>query len=176
MICETHRHRRSIRLPEYDYSQPGVYFITICTFRKQVLFGEILNVEMQLNEFGRIVLQVWNALPSRYEIIELGPFVIMPNHIHGIINIHEVGAIHELPLPLTNDRVDRRKMVLPLAIGYFKMNAAKSINLLRQTPGQPVWQRNFYEHIIRNEDDLLQVSEYIAANPASWESDNFSSL
>ena len=173
---DTAHRRRSIRLPEYDYSQSGAYFITIVAHGKQMLFGEVVMGEMHLNQYGKIIEDVWNALPSRYPEIELGPFVIMPNHIHGIIEIHEVGAIHELPLPSTNEWKQRRKMRIPLVVGYLKMNSAKSINLLRQTPGQPVWQRNYYEHIIRDEQDLQMISDYILANPASWESDKYRQL
>ena len=169
---EENPHRHSIRLPEYDYSQPGAYFITIAAHKKQHLFGEVMNDEMHLNEFGRILQQVWGTLPSRYPEINLGPFVIMPNHFHGIIEIHGVGAIHELPLPVPHDPWERRKMTIPLVVGYFKMNTAKSINLARQTPAQPVWQRNYYEHIIRNEDEYLQISEYILANPVMWAVDS----
>ena len=85
-------HRHSIRLPEYDYSLPGAYFITIAAHKKQHLFGEVMNGEMRLNEFGGILQHVWGTLPSRFPEINLGPFVIMPNPIHEIIEIHGVCA------------------------------------------------------------------------------------
>jgi hypothetical protein len=92
-------HRRSIRMPGYDYSQPGAYFVTLVTHGRECLFGEIENSEMHLNDAGRIVWDIWNSLPARYPQIALGAAVVMPNHFHGIVTI-EVGAIHELPLPL----------------------------------------------------------------------------
>jgi hypothetical protein len=163
--------RRSIRLPEYDYSLPGAYFITICTHGQKSLFGEIVDGVMNLNQFGDIVDQVMNTLQIRYPNLEVSPYVIMPNHVHLILNVNDVGAIHELPLPNPITMVERRKMTLPIVVGYFKMNTAKSINLFRHTPGQPVWQRNFYEHIIRNEQDMQMISEYIIANPAARSTD-----
>ena len=156
-------HRRSIRLKEYDYSQPGAYFITICTKDRGCALGEISNGNMYLNNAGQIVQSVWGKLPNRFEGTGLDAFVIMPNHIHGIIT---VGAIHELPL-----HPHRRKMLIPKVIGYFKMNTAKQINQLRDTTGTPLWQRNYYEHIIRNEEALAEIRQYITNNPVRWEND-----
>ncbi len=97
----------------------------------------------------------------------------MPNHFHAIIDI--VGAIHELPLSnemsRTSDRSRRRRMLLPLVIGYFKMTTAKQINLLRNTPGNPVWQRNYYEHVITSDFEYDQTAEYILFNPENWQND-----
>ncbi len=180
--------RRSIRLKGYDYSRAGAYFITIVVKRRECLFGEIADGQMQLNEFGHIVESVWDQLPARYPGIELDSFGVMPNHVHGVVVItadavgaNPVGAIHELPLPEsllrespprdTHDPAQRRKMLLPKIVGYFKMNAAKQINLARQTPGLPLWHRNYYEHIIRNEADLKRIRDYIQANPARWAGD-----
>lgn len=189
-------HRRSIRLRGYDYSQAGAYFITIVAKNRERLFGEAANGEMRLNEIGRVVQTAWDELPGRYPSVELDAFVVMPNHVHGIIVISgdtgPVGAIHELPLhelPLhelpaagaihespphespLQDRVQRRKMLLPKIVGYFKMNAAKRANEIRLASGVPLWQRNYYEHIIRNEADLRRIREYIANNPLKWELD-----
>lgn len=130
---------------------------------------------MILNQFGEIVLEYWNSLTGRYTNIELDKFVVMPNHIHGIIKIIDgVGAIHELPLQgkdCTNQQIERRIMLIPKAIGYFKMNAAKQINRLRNTAGIPFWQNNYYEHIIRNVDKLNKIREYIQNNPLKWHLD-----
>lgn len=177
-------HRRSIRLKGFDYSSAGEYFVTICTHGRQHLFGEIIQNEMQLNEFGLIAQSVWQNLPLRYHHLELDEFVVMPNHIHGILIINEnaaagvkeengwVGAIHELPLPGEPDnllsRSGRRKMTIPLVIGYYKMNTAKKINQSRQTLGQSVWQRNYYEHIICNGCEYEAIANYIADNPLNW--------
>jgi REP element-mobilizing transposase RayT len=160
-------HRRSIRLKGFDYNQASAYFVTmVCRSREPVL---------ESNADREIVQRVWNSLPNRFPSIELDEFVIMPNHVHGIIVITDaritnpVGAIHELPL--LNDRKQRRLMALPKIIGYFKMNTGKQINRLHQQQGIPFWQRNYYEHIIRNETDLNRIRQYIRDNPLNWEID-----
>jgi REP element-mobilizing transposase RayT len=167
-------HRRSIRLKGYDYSQPGAYFVTICTHDRGCLFGEVVDEAMQLNDAGRVAAATWDALPSYYPGVELDAFVVMPNHVHGMIIVEaNVGAIHESPLPESPQRkfmgvVNRRRMVLSKIIGRFKMVSAKRINILRNTPGMTVWQRNYYEHIIRDEDELSRIREYIVNNPLQW--------
>ncbi|MCX7725624.1 MAG: hypothetical protein N2053_02115, partial [Chitinispirillaceae bacterium] len=163
--------RKTIRLNDYDYSRAGYYFITICTHNRECLFGEIQNVEMKLNDFGTITKKCWQDIPLHYPNVTLDEFIIMPNHIHGVIIINEndiVGAIHELPL---QDIKQRRLMTLPKIIGHFKMNVGKHINQLRNTPGIPVWQRNYYEHIIRNEKSLFLIRKYIRENPIIWGND-----
>ncbi len=166
--------RKSIRLKGYDYSQPGAYFVTIVTQNRENLFGEIVDDKMILNEYGKIVDKFWHSLPEKYQNIELDEFIVMPNHIHGIIIINE-RVIRELPQRESpkreNDIKNRRKMILPKIIGYFKMNTAKQINILRKTLGLPVWQRNYYEHIVRNEDELNRIREYIINNPLKWNLD-----
>jgi REP element-mobilizing transposase RayT len=166
-------HRRSIRLPDHDYSQSGAYFITIVTRGRACLFGEIKEGAMQLSNAGAIVWDIWNSLPTRYPQIGLGTAQVMPNHFHGIINIHQtsapVRAIHELPVP---GRIERRRMTIPLVVGYFKMNTAKRINKILDAEGIPVWQRNYYEHIIRNEAEYNRIHKYIEANPAKWVMDD----
>lgn len=183
-------HRRSIRLQGYDYSQNGAYYVTLCTQNRECLFGEIVKGEMILNEYGKIVEQCWNNLSNHYDNIELDAYVIMPNHFHGIILITDtvdnvdnvdnvgaihVGAIHELPLrksPIQSPQ-QRRKMLLPKIVGRFKMNSAKQINQMRNTPGISVWQRNYYEHIIRNDKSLENIRNYIINNPSEWYYDDY---
>lgn len=179
------RHRRhSIRLPLHDYSQPGAYFVTICAQDRLCLFGEVRADIMQLNPAGQVVHEAWQAIPSVSAGVATGPFIVMPNHIHGIIEIagNPVGAIHELPqdelhhheLPHGEgaaSRIQRRNMLLPKIIGRFKMQTAKAINQSRAKPGLPVWQRNYYEHVIRNEADYGRIAEYIADNPRRWNED-----
>jgi REP element-mobilizing transposase RayT len=122
---------------------------------------------MNLNQFGQVVKDIWHSLETRYKEVILDEFVIMPNHIHGIIFIDKpVEIIHELSLPK-----ERRKMLLPKVIGYFKMNSAKLINQLQATQGQSVWQKNYYEHIIRDEVSLTKIREYIVNNPLKWHQD-----
>ncbi len=138
------------------------------------MLGNVADEEMILNQFGNIVLACWNSLLERYDNIELDKFVVMPNHVHGIIKIIDhVGAIHELPLQTanTNQKNKRRRMLIPKVVGYFKMNSSKQINTIRNSTGIPVWQRNYYEHIIRNENKLNKIREYIHNNPIRWHLD-----
>ena len=141
-------HRRKIiRLREYDYSSPGDYFVTIRTDKKAYLLGEVIKEKIQLSRNGEIVRRYWEEIPKHFENVELDEFIIMPNHFHGIIVLTEpVGAIHESPLQMTQRQ--RRIMTLSKIIGRFKMRTAKEINLMNKTPGCPVWQRSYFEHII----------------------------
>jgi len=144
------KNRKAIRLRDYDYSQAGGYFITICTYNREYLFGQVLNDQMMLNEKGEVVKQWWLKLEDKFTSVEMDSCVVMPNHIHGIIMImrtkeDEVGAIHELPLQ--NGMIPRRQMLIPKMVGYFKMNSAKYVNQLRDVTGISLWQRNYYEHI-----------------------------
>ena len=156
------RNRRSIRLQGYDYSQAGAYFVTLCTQNRECLFGEIVNGEMRLNEAGRVVADEWINTAEIRDEIELDEWVVMPNHFHGI-------------LVITVGRGDRRVAPTgpqPRSIGAvmagFKSAATKRINELRQTPGMKLWQRNYWEHIVRNEPELNRIREYIHNNPAQW--------
>lgn len=171
--------RRTIRLRGYDYSQPGVYFITVCARERESLFGQVVGNLMERNESGEIVSSYWGELANRYTEATLDAFVVMPNHMHGIVL---VGAIRELPLrgapargssllTSSSDRLQRRNMLVPKMVGWFKMNAAKQINHLRGAAGTPVWQRNYWEHVIRDEESLNRIREYIATNPARWHLD-----
>ncbi|MCL2682711.1 MAG: hypothetical protein FWE63_04395 [Bacteroidales bacterium] len=169
-------HRRSIRLKGYDYSQAGLYFVTICVRDREHLFGEIINGEMVLNEYGKIVNAEWQYLKTKYPHIELHGYVIMPNHFHGIIQISEtsVGAGFARPIckhlsqfPL--GRADPAPTAtIGNIIGYFKYQTTKKINLSIK-----IWQRNYYEHIIRNNRSYKYIANYIINNPINWENDNF---
>ena len=175
-------HRRSIRLKGYDYTQPGAYFVTICTHGREILFGHVVDGEMALNEYGEIVREEWFRSTEIRAEVELfhDEFVIMPNHIHGIVWIVEtdnpsvVGAHGHVGAhgraPLLPQRPPRS---LGSFIAGFKSIVTKRINTLRNTPGAPVWQRNYYEHIIRNDRALNAIRRYIAANPACWHLDRY---
>ena len=170
MIGRTEKERKRLRLKGYDYSQPGAYFVTICTKNRVNCFGEIVNGQMRGNGLAAVVQSCWNDLPNHYPNAQLDEFVIMPNHVHGIIFIVDaVGSIHESTLPKTIR--ERRAMLLPKIVGRFKMNSAKRINELRGSPGVPVWQGNYFEHIIRNDKSLERIRDYIAANPQRWHLD-----
>jgi len=155
--------RRSIRIPDYDYSQEGMYFVTICAQDRECLFGEIDDEEMILNGDGKIVDEVWNILSDRFPI-HLDYYQIMPNHLHGIIEITNNRAIRESPL---------QRSILSQCIGYFKMNTTKKIHSVGAHHDAPIkiFQRNYYEHVIRNDQDLNRIREYIQLNPIRWEDD-----
>jgi putative transposase len=179
--------RRSIRLKDYDYSQPGGYYITVCVHHRECLFGDIVDAEMKMNRFGETVKECWEEIPRKYHNVEMDEFVVMPNHFHGIIIINDsepndnnvgaifVGAIHELPLQNElAQRMDikrRRRMLVPKIIGRFKMNSAKRINEIRNSAGASLWQRGYYEHIIRNNEELNRIRKYIINNPVRWSQD-----
>jgi len=160
--------RRSIRLREYDYTQPGAYFITIVAHARAMLFAEISDGKAWLNEFGRIVENEWQKSAVIRREIGLDVFVVMPNHIHGIVNIihADVGATGRSPL-----RNGPPPRSLGAFVAGFKSAVTKRINNLRRTPGAPVWQRNYYEHVVRSDAELLRVREYILNNPVGWEND-----
>ena len=167
-------HRRSIRLQGYDYSRPGGYYVTIVVDGRECLFGEIVNGEMVLNDYGRIVAEVWQWLQEQYPYIELLAWVIMPNHIHGIIIIHEDGrgGSRSAPTPYGDAAGTAKIKPLGSLIGAFKTVSTKKINILRNTEGGVVWQRNYYEHIIRDDNDYNRIHNYIIDNPAAWGDDD----
>ena len=166
-------HRRSIRLKGYDYIAPlggeqaGAYFVTIVAWQREMLFGEIVNGGMVLNELGQIVVDKWQWLESQYEYVELGTWVVMPNHFHGILVIHDLGrgGSRSAPTP-------KKRKPLGGLIGAFKTVSTKQINLLRNTEGQMVWQRNYYERVIRNEREMERISRYIESNLSRWADDD----
>jgi REP element-mobilizing transposase RayT len=223
-------HRRSIRLKGYDYSQNGLYFITICTQNREHLFGTITNGQMALNPMGEIAHTEWFKTASMRPNIRLHEFIAMPNHIHGIIEIiptpphpvrthcmrppdmpnhgqsERLGRVQRAPTnaattdnhgqsepgrvqhagdivrahcmrphdapPITNNHGQRAPTVGDIVRGY-KSAVTKRINEIRNISGVPVWQRNYHEHIIRNEIAYLRISEYIQANPRRWQDDNY---
>jgi len=174
--------RKSIRLPYFDYATPAAYYVTICTYQRQPTFGNIDSGEMILNPFGRIALDVWFETPAHFPTVELGEFVVMPNHIHGIIINVGVGHARPLPNPHARPLPNPHARPLPnpharplsIIVGSYKSAVTKRVNELRHTPGKPVWQRNYWEHIIRDDDDLARVMDYIVNNPIRWEVDELS--
>jgi len=164
--------RKSTRLPHYDYSSPGYYFVTVCTYNHQCIFGEVINEKMILNKLGDVVQNCWDAIPSHIPDTKLDAFKIMPNHIHGIIFITDVGVMHASPL---RNQSGPKPRSLGSIVGSFKSACTNRINRIRNTPGNPVWQRNYYERVIRDEDELNQIREYIVHNPLKWDLDRNSS-
>jgi len=162
-MCES---RKQNRLQNHDYSQPGYYFITICTESKKKYFGEICDGKMVLNEYGKTIKQQWEWLKSQYSYIDLDVFVIMPNHIHGIIiikNYNNVGTGRDLSL-------QKIKSISEL-IGAFKTTSSKLIHKVGCTEFS--WQRSFYDHVVRQDESLDKIREYIVNNPLKWELDEY---
>ena len=176
-------HRRSIRLKGYDYSQSGGYFVTIVTQNRECLFGNVINRKMVLNTFGRIIEYHWQRLPQHFKHIKLDVFQIMPNHLHGIIFIVDivVGAKHSNG-DISNIQKKSFENALPLhgtkpgslaaIMQNYQSVTTRKINHIRKISGQKLWQRNYWEHIIRNEIELNRIREYIVNNPLKWKLDN----
>jgi REP element-mobilizing transposase RayT len=191
-------HRRSIRLKGYDYAQPGAYFVTIVTYQRECLFGEIVDGEMQLNEYGKIVQKWWNEIPNHFPNVEIVVFVIMPNHVHGIILI-SADRRGTVPVPGVDDKTNvetenlggetpnrgertsqsggetppLRAPTLGQIVAYFKYQSTKEMNALDGTGTiTKFWQRNYYERIIRGEKEMGKIWDYIETNPLRWADDD----
>ena len=181
------RQRSSIRLQGYDYTRQGAYFVTICTRNRACLLGDIVEGRMHLSEAGRLAQVAWEDLPHHYPHVQIDVWVIMPNHMHGIVILTkaqatdddmrvgadpktDVGAISKInvgaglkPAPTCHG--------LSEIVRAFKTFSARRINALHNTVGTPFWQRNYYEHIIRNQSALDRIRQYIVDNPARWRED-----
>lgn len=164
-------HRRSIRLQGYDYGQARMYFITVCVEGRECLFGEVVQGKMIVNQVGRIVEEEWLKTLALRPYVVLDEFVVMPNHFHAILLIVTAGRGTAGRAPTTERFGKPVSGSLPTIVRSFKSAAAKHINELRSTPGVSLWQRNYHEHVIRNEDELHRIREYIQTNPLRWELD-----
>ena len=188
MVNRMRPRRRSIRLRGYDYARAGAYCVTICTQGRKCLFGDIVDDVMRLNDAGQVTRDAWDGLPEHYAGVELDAFVVMPNHVHGIVVLSDstqctVGAGLK-PAPTGPDVTDvdvldtaesqpvaMHRHGLSEIVRAFKTFSSRRINEMRNVSAVPVWQRNYYEHIIRNADALNRIRKYIANNPARWELD-----
>ncbi len=165
-------HRRSIRLKGYDYTQPGAYFITICAHQRAHLFGRVVDGEMVLNALGEIARQCWLAIPNHFPQARLDEFVIMPNHVHGIVWIvNNVGTRNFSPPPSPDQRPRGTSKTVGSIVRGFKIGVTKWAR--QHTDVYTVWQRNYYEHIIRDDRALYAIRQYIRDNPLRWHLDRY---
>lgn len=166
-------HRRSIRLPGYDYSQAGAYFITLVTHERACLFGEIVDGEVRLSDFGLVADECWRLIPEHFPAVELGAYVVMPNHVHGIIILHDRNRrgtpwrapthIEKFGKPVSGS--------LATIVRQYKSSVTRIISQ-RYGGVSNIWQRNYYEHIIRSDDEHARIHLYIESNPAKWKDDD----
>jgi REP element-mobilizing transposase RayT len=163
--------RKRLRLAEYDYSHAGMYFVTICTHRRELLFGTVHAQAISLTPAGCVVQQCWDEIPAHYPGVRTDAFVIMPNHIHGLIQLTgtgTVGARHASPGP---EAARARPPTLANVVGSFKSAVTSRVNVQRGTPGATVWQRGYFERVLRNDDEMLRARKYIVENPLKWHLD-----
>jgi len=171
-------HRKSIRLKGFDYSKAGLYFISICCQDRICRFGKIENGKMILNVEGNIANQCWLEIPKHYPNAILHEQIVMPNHIHGIIELADVVGVQNFEPQHQNfepQQENKFQKIIPRSIGSiirgYKIGVTKWYR--SNTDIENVWQRNFYENIIRNEHAYQKISEYIINNPAKWNDDKF---
>jgi len=173
---------RRRRLPGFDYSKEGAYFVTICTRERECLFGAVVDGKMRLNDVGRVVQTIWGGLSDRFPTIELVSFVVMPNHVHGILLVgaalappkrRKVGAGLALPVGGAASSASTRfaSTTLGTVVRAFKSISAIGVNRLLSRSGESLWQRSYHEHVIRGEEALNRIREYIATNPLRWQLD-----
>ncbi len=178
--------RKSMRLPEFDYASPGAYFVTLKTWNREPLFGKVQQEEVDLSEWGNLVHREWQRLESRFPTLQLDAFIVMPDHLHGILCLMEPAnpaPISPAPVGAGQESGSRLPPILgapppsfhppaPGSIGAilrsYKSTTTRLINGLRHSSGNPLWQRNYYEHVIRNERKWKRCREYIQANPMHW--------
>ena len=178
-------HRNSIRLKGYDYSQEGGYYLTIVTYGRQVLFGAVVGGKMRVNAMGKIVQECWGEIPDHFPNVGVDDFVVMPNHVHGILFIHENNRAATYSIPLAGARTRRGTIYraptkteqfgkptagsLPTIVRTFKATVTRRAG--RELSSSNIWQRNYYEHILRDQADYERVASYILDNPLDWDQD-----
>ena len=157
---ERRPNRRSIRLKGYNYGDPGAYYVTICSYDHSPVFGRIADNALVASQWGEFAEAWWSKIPERWHPVKLDQFVVMPNHVHGIL--------------LFPDEVSATT-TLGNVVNWYKGSVTKSIMKLEGNRESQVWQRSFYEHIVRDDGDLLRIQEYITANPYKWADDEYNS-
>lgn len=161
-------HRRTIRLKGYDYAQAGCYFATICSHQRECLFGEIDNGQIKLSIYGEIVSECWQALAHYFGNIELDTFVVMPNHLHGLILINNDSKSLGQRQPSSSGTA---RNSLSAIIQNFKSVSTRKVNQKRAALGWHLWQRNYYEHVVRDEADMKRIQKYMSENALKWDLD-----
>ena len=168
--------RKANRLQERDYSRRGYYFVTICARNHTRSFGEVADGRMRLNMTGMIAQECWQAIPEHFPDTDIDEFIVMPNHIHGIVIVcgenNSTRDAYMRPLQAKRQNIDRTKMYLSKIIQGFKSSVTRTVRKRwdKHTFG---WQRSYYDHIIRNEEKLNRIREYIRNNPLKWEFDQY---
>jgi putative transposase len=164
--------RRSIRLQSFDYSHPGSYFVTILSHNARHIFGELILGRMKLNAIGKIISSCWLDVPNHFPGVELSEYIIMPNHMHGIIRI-PARARHAVPLQRHAEVVEAfgvpRVGSVPTIVRSFKSAVSQRARKVLGRPDARIWQRNYFERVIRNEHELHKIRQYIVQNPARWQ-------
>jgi len=164
--------RKSPRLQDYDYTQSGAYFITICTNDRRSIFGYIDDGEMVLSKAGMIAHDRWLALPDHHQRVELDFFVIMPNHMHGIIILTDEKPVGTMPALSADDTQYLKSGSLGTVVGSYKSSVTRHLQQnIAKHRNDKIWQPRYHDHIIRNPDDLHRLREYVWYNPARWEAD-----
>ncbi len=181
---DTHLQRRSPRLQGYDYTQGGAYFVTICTHGRVCLFGAVIDGAMVLSRAGVIAYERWLALPDHHAGVELDAFVVMPNHVHGIILLVGTGPALSGPAPQIENvtKTDNAGVVptqpsgnvsLSTVIGSYKSGVTRRIHEQGLVTSGRVWQGRYHDHIIRSPGDLARIQEYVVYNAGRWQADVF---
>ena len=168
-VTSARPNRKPSRLPNHDYSHAGPYFVTICTHNNSCLLSTVQGEHVHLSLAGEVARETWHALPDRFPQVALDEFVIMPNHVHGILAL--VGAGLAPPGAPNVKSTFSSHCSLPAVIGAFKSISTIKINRLLKRSGQLFWQRSYYEHIIRNGEDMKNAQRYILENPLKWSLD-----
>ncbi len=167
--------RRSIRLPKYDYRQKGVYFVTLCTHENSKIFGSIRDGQVRLCELGTVVRDEWLHVAEARPNIQLDHFVVMPNHMHGLIIIEDSHNTNTMPVDSASREGQSKTLLsgsLGAIIGQFKIAVTRRAKLNQICSRRRIWQRNYHEHIVRNEISLNEIRQYIVENPARWLEDS----
>ena len=167
--------RKSLRLKGYDYTQSGAYFVTICTHRRYLWFGDVVDAAMVYTDVGEMAIERWLALPEHYSYVELDMYVVMPNHMHGIILINKSSAENDIATSVTisTHKKGLQAGSLGVIIGTYKASVKRTLRRQQSHMDDTLWQTGFHEHIIRDEAGLNRLRRYILINPKKWEEDKF---